>query len=102
MLSRETKPLSELVEPLKKYVHSGEINFEVEEKDAVIARLKEQYAPHATEVSELDGLWLGFEWGWFNVRASNTEPVLRLNLEAKDEVTMREKVGEVRALILQK
>jgi phosphomannomutase len=102
MLSRETKPLSELVLPLKKYVHSGEINFEVEEKDAVIARLKEQYVPDATEVSVLDGLWLGFEWGWFNVRASNTEPVLRLNLEAKDEVMMREKVGEVRALILQK
>lgn len=101
LLSREGKPLSEIVAPYKKYAHSGEHNFEVEDKDRIIASLKQQYEEEATEVSELDGLWLGFDWGWFNVRASNTEPVLRLNLEARDKDTMEQKLEEVRSLILQ-
>jgi phosphomannomutase len=79
MLSRENKPLSELVRPLKKYHHSGEINFEVHDKEKIIRALEEKYAPTALEKSHLDGLYLKFNWGWFNVRASNTEPVLRLN-----------------------
>lgn len=99
ILSREAKPLSELVVLFKKYFHSGEINFAVEDKDGVISSLEEKYKEEAEEVSHLDGLWMRFEWGWFSVRKSNTEPLLRLNLEAKSGEVMGEKVGEVKEFI---
>jgi phosphomannomutase len=99
LLSREQKTLSQLVMPLKKYFHSGEINFTVQDKSAVLARLAEVYTKSAQTTAELDGLWFGFEWGWFNVRVSNTEPVLRLNLEANAEEVMRVKVQGVSAVI---
>jgi len=99
LLSREQKSLTELLEPLKRYHHSGEINFEVEDKQAAIDRIKSTFADTALEVSELDGVWLKFDWGWFNVRASNTEPVLRLNLEAGSEEEMRKRVEEVSNII---
>ncbi len=99
LLSREQKPLSALINPLKKYVHSGERNFEVVEKDAMMQTIEEAYKAEATEVSHLDGLWMRFDWGWLSVRKSNTEPVLRLNLEARDKDTMEQKVKDVTALI---
>jgi len=99
LLSREQKPLTELLGPLRRYHHSGEINFEVEDKQGAIDRIKSAFADTALEVSDLDGIWLKFEWGWFNVRASNTEPVLRLNLEAGSEEEMKEKVREVSGII---
>lgn len=99
MLSRENKPLSALVQPLKKYHHSGEINFEVHDKEKIIRALEEKYAPQALEKSYLDGLYLKFDWGWFNVRASNTEPVLRLNAEAKEAGALQEKLAEITAII---
>jgi len=99
LLTREQKPLSELVAPLKKYVHSGEHNFEVEDKDAVMQRIEDALKKEATEVSHLDGVWMSFGWGWVSIRKSNTEPVLRLNLEAKDEETMKEKLRVFSQLI---
>lgn len=100
-LSREGKPLSALLQPMQdKYFHSGEINFEVEDKDAMIETIRTHFADEATEVSELDGLWMGFAWGWLNVRKSNTEPVLRLNLESHEsESVMKAKVQEVSHII---
>lgn len=92
MLSREQKPLSSLVAPLQKYFHSGEINFEVEKKDEAMQAIEEKYKGEALETSHLDGLWMRFDWGWFSVRKSNTEPVLRLNLEAGTEEKMQEMV----------
>ncbi|WP_432797527.1 phosphomannomutase/phosphoglucomutase [Poriferisphaera sp. WC338] len=84
------KTLSELVDPYRKYPQSGEINFEVEDKVGVMNLLKEKYGSKAT-VEELDGVSIdafdGEGW-WFNVRASNTEPLLRLNAEAKDQATL--------------
>ncbi|MFH0857134.1 MAG: phosphomannomutase/phosphoglucomutase [Candidatus Magasanikbacteria bacterium] len=99
LLSKEQKTLSQIVAPLKKYAHSGEINFEVEDKDAVIERIRDTYKTEALEISDLDGLWMQFPWGWFSVRKSNTEPVLRLNLEAGNESAMKQKLDEVKALI---
>lgn len=99
LLGRERKPLSEIIEPLKTYHHSGEINFEVEEKDEMMERIHETYKEHVIEDLDLDGIWMSFDWGWFNVRKSNTEPVLRLNLEARDEETMKQKVEEISAII---
>lgn len=99
MLSREEKPLSELVAPLKKYFHSGEINFEVEDKLGAVNRVEEAYNKQAQEISYLDGLWMKFDWGWVSVRLSNTEPVVRLNLEAISEDVMKEKIKEISGII---
>lgn len=81
LLSRQELPLSQLIQPLKKYAHSGEINFTVTDKMAVLARIENAFAADATRIERLDGLWMQLPWGWFNVRESNTEPLLRLNLE---------------------
>jgi phosphomannomutase len=107
MLSETGKRLSELVAPLKRYFHSGEINFEVEDKEGMIAKLEEAYGHEATAISKLDGLRLEFQdelepkksW-WFNVRMSNTEPLLRLNLEAKSLERMEEKRRELEAILV--
>jgi phosphomannomutase len=80
ILSRSGKKLAELVAPTRRYVSTGEVNFHVEDKDRVIAALKARY--HGAEMDELDGITVSFEDWWFNVRKSNTEPLLRLNLEA--------------------
>lgn len=99
MLSRENKSVSELVAPLKKYAHSGEINFEIHDKAAALQAIRDQYTAQAFEVSELDGLWFKFEWGWANVRTSNTEPVVRLNLETPTAELTTAKVAEFTALL---
>jgi phosphomannomutase len=80
------RPFSEIVADLRRYHATGEINFRVEDKDAAIAELEQRYA--AGRQDRLDGITVEFgelsdpDWWWFNVRASNTEPLLRLNLEA--------------------
>jgi phosphomannomutase len=99
LLSRQSKKLSELVGPLKKYSHSGEINFKVSDKDAVLTAIRYDYLSSAKTVTELDGLHYAFPWGWFNVRASNTEPVLRLNLEATTKEKMNEELIKLKKLI---
>lgn len=96
-MTREGKKLSEIVAPLRKYAHSGEINFHVEDKAGAIARLKEHFAEG--EQSNLDGLLITYPTFWFNVRMSNTEPLLRLNLEAVDAQTMQDKRDEVAKIV---
>ena len=81
VLAAERKPLSELVAPLRRYAASGEINRRVEDVDAVLRDVEATYAD-ASEISHLDGLLVRYPDWWFNLRPSNTEPVLRLNLEA--------------------
>ncbi|MFP4056531.1 MAG: universal stress protein [Candidatus Brocadiia bacterium] len=83
LLCREGKPLSELIQPLQRYFASGEINSEVEDKEAHIEELAHVYACGKT--FRLDGLTAEFHDWWFNVRPSNTEPVLRLVVEAKTQ-----------------
>ncbi|MBI2551206.1 phosphomannomutase/phosphoglucomutase [Candidatus Uhrbacteria bacterium] len=97
--AREGKSMSQLIAPHRTYVNSGERNFEVEDKDGAIARFKKRYMGEATAVSELDGVRLEFSDWWFNVRKSNTEPLVRLTLEAKTKGLMEEKVGEVEGVI---
>jgi len=85
-LARSGKKMSGIVKPIARYAQSGEINFEVEEKDQALAELKERYAGRG-EIDELDGVTIDCfesEGWWANVRKSNTEPLLRLNLEARD------------------
>lgn len=99
LLSRENKPLSELVQPLQKYFHSGEMNFEVEKKDEAMQAIEAAYTNEAVEISHLDGLWMRFVCGWISVRKSNTEPVLRLNVEASTQESMHTKVQEVKKIL---
>ena len=84
--------------PLKRYAHSGEINFHVEDKDAKIREIAEAYK--ASKVDYLDGITCETADGWwFNVRKSNTEPLLRLNLEATSPQLLDEKFQELKKLL---
>lgn len=87
------KPVSELVEPLRRYYSSGEINFEVEDKEARMEELARRYGEG--KVDYLDGVTVSFRDWWFNCRPSNTEPFLRLNIEAKTEDLLGEKLNEI-------
>lgn len=95
--------LSELVEGLRRYHSTGEVNFRVQDKDALIAELKSRYAMGRQD--ELDGITVELgsvedpEWWWFNVRASNTEPLLRLNLEANSAELMEAKKQELLSIL---
>ena len=88
VLAEADRPLSELVRPLRRYAASGEINRHVRDVAALLAALEADHAGRG-EISKLDGLLVRYPDWWFNVRASNTEPVVRLNLEAPDETRMR-------------
>ena len=98
IVSKSDKPLSALIAPLRKYSQSGEINSKVADAAAVLAKIKAQFA----DFFELDGVsvdrWDAEGW-WFNVRMSNTEPLVRLNLEAKTPELMAEKRDQMLALI---
>jgi len=98
LMSKKNKVVSELAEPLKKYFHSGEINFEVPDKERALGSLEKNFA-QAKNIFKLDGLSMEFGNWWFNVRPSNTEPLLRLNLEADTQELMEEKKKEVISLI---
>ncbi|MBA3708039.1 MAG: phosphomannomutase/phosphoglucomutase [Planctomycetes bacterium] len=88
--------LSSLIAPLQKYFHTGEINFKVADAKAVMDRLR---ALPGAKVSELDGVTVRFSDWWCNVRASNTEPVVRLNLEADTAAARDTRLAEVTKLI---
>jgi phosphomannomutase len=90
-------PLSELIRPIKRYFASGEINSEVEAPAAVIDRIRTRYRDG--RLFELDGVSVEFDDWWFNVRLSNTEPLVRLNLEAKTLANMQQKRDELLAQI---
>lgn len=91
--SESGKTTAEYVRPLRRYFHSGEINSEVEDVDAVLEKIADAYKDGA--VSRLDGVTVEYEDFWFNVRGSNTEPKIRLNLEATSREIMEEKRDEV-------
>jgi len=90
VLGAEGRPLADLVKPLRRYAASGEINHRVVDAKQVLREIEAEHAG-APEISHLDGLLVRYPTWWFNLRASNTEPVLRLNLEADtvDEMVRR-------------
>lgn len=92
--------LSELLTSYQRYVESGEINSRVENAAAIVASIKAEFSDTAgVTLDELDGLTVsGSDW-WFNVRASNTEPLLRLNVEAKTQHQVQQIVDRVLLLI---
>ncbi|MFV1990564.1 MAG: phosphomannomutase/phosphoglucomutase, partial [Acidimicrobiales bacterium] len=93
-LSKSGVTLSEFRAPFDRYAASGEINTTVDDSAAVIERVANAY-PGADQ-DRLDGLTVDLGDWWFNLRASNTEPLLRLNLEAPDEASVQARVNEVR------
>jgi len=100
-LAHSSKSMSKLIKPIARYSQSGELNFTIEDKDGAIAALKEKFGPRG-RVDELDGVTIDCfqkDGWWCNVRKSNTEPLLRLNLEAKDDATMRRMVEAVSPLL---
>jgi phosphomannomutase len=97
LIKESGKTMSELAQDLRRYYHSGEINSDVIDKEKVFNRLKEKYADG--ELNEMDGLRIDYSDWWFNVRASNTEPKVRLNLEAKNEDLMEKKKEEILKII---
>lgn len=99
LVSETGRKLSELIEPIRRYVASGEINSTVKDFDVVFDRMRAQYGD--ARIIELDGLSFEFEDWWFNVRCSNTEPLMRLNLEADSKEKMELKRDEVLDLIRQ-
>jgi len=100
LLSNGGRTLSELLAPFReRYFLSGEINTPVADVDAKLREIEERYAEAGGRISHLDGVSVDFDDWHFNVRPSNTEPLLRLNLEALDEAEMERRRDEVLDLI---
>jgi phosphomannomutase len=101
-LGHDDRPLSELLSEFSRYTASGEINSEVQDQSAATAKVRNDYAERpGVTLDELDGLTVSAQAWWFNLRPSNTEPLLRLNVEAGSEAEMAairdEVLGAVRA-----
>ena len=96
-MSEEERPLSALFDPFRRYVASGEINSEVGDQQGTIAKLRDVYAEGKQDMT--DGLTVEFEDWWFNCRPSNTEPLLRLNLEARTQEEMEARRDDVLSVI---
>jgi phosphomannomutase len=97
IVSRSSQPLSELVKPIQRYFASGEINSRVSHAEKILETLKKRYADG--KLIMLDGVSVEFADWWFNVRTSNTEPLIRLNVEARSRDQMEQKRDELLAII---
>lgn len=97
VLTRTGMSLGQLIRPLDVFSASGERNFENPDKQGTFHRLADRYSD--AEIDFLDGVTVQYPDWWFNVRASNTEPLLRLNLEAATPELAREKLGELAPLL---
>jgi phosphomannomutase len=91
------KPISNLIEPFRKYHQSEEINNKVKDADIVLKEIKKKYKD--AKISELDGVTVEYKTFWFNIRKSNTEPLVRLRLEADTKSLLDEKLKEVTGFI---
>jgi phosphomannomutase len=96
LVARQSGPLSELLVPIDPYVRSGEINSEVEDQKVKLEEVENHYAAReGAKIDHLDGLTVDFGGWWFNLRPSNTEPLLRLNIEAEDREVMERERDEI-------
>ncbi len=93
LLAQTQTTLADLIRPLLKYAHSGEVNFRVRDPQRAMDAVKQQFS--SGTVSHLDGLSIDFADWWFNLRPSNTEPLLRLNVEAKSKPMLDEKLAAI-------
>jgi phosphomannomutase len=97
LISEENKPLSTLVKSIDPYFRSGELNSRVDDIPKKLKEIEEHYS--SGKIDHLDGVTVDFEDWWFNVRPSNTEPLLRLNIEANTKEKLEEKKEELLKLI---
>ena len=97
VLTESEMPMSRLRKEVERYAASGEINFEVDDQEASMARVAEDFSD--AEIDHLDGLTVDTGDGWFNLRPSNTEPLLRLNVEAGSRERVAELVADVRQVL---
>ncbi len=97
IVSSSDKPLSAIVAPVNRYFASGEINFKVQDKDGMINRLASEFSNGKQDT--LDGITVKFDTWWFNVRKSNTEPMLRLNLEGRTKADMDKGLKMVKKIL---
>ena len=95
--ARQPGPLSRLVDPFRRVLSTGEMNFRVRDTKSVFTKIKAQY--RGAEISRLDGMTVEFPDWWFNIRASNTEPLVRVSLEANTEELLLEKKKEIEKLL---
>ena len=96
-LGRRGETMSEVIRPLKRFAQSGEVNFRVEDPKAVFAKVEKEYGKG--DIDHLDGLTVQYTDWWFNLRPSNTEPLVRLNLEAADRALLTAKFAELRKIL---
>jgi phosphomannomutase len=99
LLSQSDQTLSQLAKPFQRYASSGEINTVVSSPGATVERVRARLERDGVEVDLLDGLTADYGTWWFNLRPSNTEPLLRLNVEAPDDESLRRHVDGVVAMI---
>jgi phosphomannomutase len=97
ILSNSQQPVSELVKPLRRYYASGEINFTVDQKEEMMKELGRKFSQG--EADDLDGITIQFKDWWFNCRPSNTEPLLRLNVEAKTKELLEKRLNEIENIL---
>ena len=97
IVSKSDKPISELIKPLRRYASTGELNFQVQDKQGKMDELARVY--NEGKVDTLDGVTVDFKDWWFNCRPSNTEPFLRLNIEARTQDLLDEKFKDMQKLI---
>ena len=90
---KDNIPISELISPLRRYHSSGEMNFTVENKQAKMDEMARRYSDG--QIDQLDGVTIVYKDWWFNCRPSNTEPLLRLNIEARSKELLDEKLTEI-------
>jgi phosphomannomutase len=97
IISQSSSKVSLLIKPLRRYFPSGEINFQIEDKKAKMEELAKRYRDG--QVDWLDGVTVSYKDWWFNCRPSNTEPLLRLTVEAKTEELLKEKLKEIEGVL---
>jgi phosphomannomutase len=93
IISIQKKPFSQIIKPFKKYFHSGEINFKTEKKEAILKLIEKRF--RGGKISKIDGLRIDFPDWWFLIRPSQTEPVLRLVIEAKTRKLFNQRKKEL-------
>ena len=101
LISESGKTVSELLKPIDTRVRSGEINTEVSDQQGRMRAIEEHFAAQGAEIDHLDGITMAFPTWWANVRPSNTEPLLRLNVEADTPDELARRRDEVLSIIRQ-
>jgi phosphomannomutase len=99
LVSQSGKTVSQLLAPLDTRSRSGEINTEVKDQQGKLRAIEQRYSAQGAQIDHLDGVTIGFPTWWANIRPSNTEPLLRLNVEADTRAEMERRRDELLALI---